>query len=236
MADETTETRRTSDPEETFGEEPYAYSGHLNGAPTASTASEPSPATKLAKNTAAGSQSEHTDGSRNATEKDLNSRSQPPVCPLITDQSLSETNTSKPSLPSSSMEQIIPVEPSELRTTFKMAIHMEGEQMLKRMVQLDTGSSVNLLSELVLADLGMPLEPWDGKVIPLGEGEPIWPLGKVTLDWHVIGKPKTYKDTFLVIDAASSEDFDVLLSRDTIGRVGFYKTDDKVWVLNQGSR
>ena len=104
------------------------------------------------------------------------------------------------------------------------------------MFQLDTGSSVNLLSQLVLLDLGMALEPYEGQLIPLGNGERIQPLGKVNLEWHVMGKPKTYKSTFLVLDDKSSEDFDVLLGRETIGRVGFYKTDEKVWVLNQGSR
>ncbi|KAL8795643.1 MAG: hypothetical protein Q9195_001881 [Heterodermia aff. obscurata] len=211
----TTQHRRTSGSEEVFGRKPHAPSGFLNGVATAT---------------------EHPHAVHTVTENDSATRSRILVCLLITEQSLLVTNGSKPISSFSPTEQIIPVEPSDLRTTFKMVIHMQGDQTLTRMVQLDTGSSVDLLSELVTSDLGKELEPYDGQVIPLGDGEPIRPLGKVTLDWHVMGKPKTYTTTFLVLDEVSSEDFDVLLSRDTIGRIGFYKTDDKVWVLSQGSR
>lgn len=234
--EERTENRRTSGPKETHGEDPHAYPGYSKGVPTANTTNRSYPVTILANDTAARPQAEHLYGNHNGIQNDLDSRSGPQVCPLISEQSPSVTNASKPVLTISPTEQIITVEPSAFRTTFKMVINMEGERTLTRMVQLDTGSSVNLLSELVVADLGKSLEPYDGKVIPLGDGEPIRPLGKVTLDWHVMGKPKTYTDTFLVLDDASSQDFDVLLSRDTIGRVGFYKTDDKVWVLSLGGR
>ena len=153
-------------------------------------------------------------------------------CTLI----LPVTNTTKAISSFPRRGPIIPVEPSGLRTTFEMVIHMQGDQTLTRMVQLDTGSSVDLLSQLVILDLGKDLEPYKGQGIPLDDGEPIRPLGTVTLDWHAMGKPKTYKTTFLVLDAESSKDFDVVLGRNTIGRIGFYKTDDKVWVLSQGSR
>ncbi|CAF9904971.1 MAG: hypothetical protein HETSPECPRED_004837 [Heterodermia speciosa] len=219
LVEERTENRRTSGPKETHGEDPHAYPGYSKGVPTANTTNRSYPVTILANDTAARPQAEHLYGNHNGIQNDLDSRSGP-----------------QPVLTISPTEQIITVEPSAFRTTFKMVINMEGERTLTRMVQLDTGSSVNLLSELVVADLGKSLEPYDGKVIPLGDGEPIRPLGKVTLDWHVMGKPKTYTDTFLVLDDASSQDFDVLLSRDTIGRVGFYKTDDKVWVLSLGGR
>ena len=146
------------------------------------------------------------------------------------------TNTTKAISSFSPAEQIIPIGPSSFRTTFKMVLYMQGDQTLTRMVQLDTGSSVELLSQLVILDLGKDLEPYEGQVIRLDGGEPIRPLGKVTLDWHVMGKAKTYKTTFLVLDAESSNDFDVVLSRDTIGRIGFYKIDDNVWVLSQEGR
>ena len=217
MADDRAQDRRNSSSEEVFGKEPHTYSGVLNGVAAASTTGGPSQAWLEANG---------------APENDSDDRSRPLVCLLSTEQPLLVTDISKPI---SSLEQIIPVTPSALRTTFKMVIHMQGDETLTRMVQLDTGSSVDLLSQLVVLDLGKDLEPCEGQVIPLGKSEPIRPLGKVTLDWHIMGKPKTYKTTFLVLDAESSEDFDVLLSRDTIGRIGFYKTDDKVWVLSQGS-
>ena len=98
------------------------------------------------------------------------------------------------------------------------------------MVQLDTGSRVDILSQEVAVDTGKEIEPYDGRPIALmGEGEFIKPLGTLTLDWHVLWKAKTYRTTFLVLDATLSEDFDALLGRDTIGRVGFYKTSDNIW-------
>ena len=121
--------------------------------------------------------------------------------------------------------------PSSWKTQFKMVIHLPNKDSSKtRIAKLDTGSAVNVVSKPVAEALGMNMEPYYGAdVVPLGGT--MRPLGQLTLDWHVMGKGKTYTTTFLVLE---SEEFDVLLSDETIGRIGFYTVNNEIWYLNKG--
>ena len=118
------------------------------------------------------------------------------------------------------------------KTMFKMVIHLPNDNSKTRVAKLDTGASVDVLSQSVADALGMTLEPYTGgDVTPLGE--PITPIGQLTLDWHVMAFGVTYTTTFLVLDRDSTKAFDVLLSDDTIGKIGFYRVDTTVWYLRK---
>ena len=119
--------------------------------------------------------------------------------------------------------------PSSWKTQFKMVIHLPKEGSKTRIAKLDTGSAVNVVSKSVADALGMKMEKYyGGDVVPLG-GK-MTPLGQLTLDWHVMERAKTYTTTFLVLD---TEDFDVLLSDETIGRIGFYTVNREIWYLRK---
>lgn len=119
---------------------------------------------------------------------------------------------------------------SSWKTQFKMVIHLPKDGSKTRIAKLDTGSSVDLVSKSVAEALDMKMEPYyDGDVVPLGET--MTPLGQLTLDWHVMGKGKTYTTTFLILD---SKEFDVLLSDETIWKIGFYTVNKDIWYLEKG--
>lgn len=119
------------------------------------------------------------------------------------------------------------------KTQFYMMIHVPGGDSLKMcLCKLDTGSSVDALSEQVVKDLGVPMRPYLGpKVTPLGD--PIQPIGQLTLHWNVRKRDKTYKTDFVVLDDHSSRGFDALLSDKEIGRIGFYTVNDTVWYVDR---
>ena len=116
------------------------------------------------------------------------------------------------------------------KTRFYMIIHVpRGEGIFKTCIcKLDTGSQVNVLSLSIAKGLPIPIEPYSGpRVTPLGD--PIQPVGQITLDWHVREKNKTYTTRFVVLDDKSSKGFDALLSDPTIGEIEFYQINDTVW-------
>lgn len=119
--------------------------------------------------------------------------------------------------------------PSEFKTMFNMVIHLPGDQCKTRVAKLDTGSSVDVLSQSVVDALGMELESYYGPPIaPLGTALHR-PIGQLRLEWHVMGKKKTYITNFLVLDRDSTRGFDALLSETTIRDVGFYTVNHDVW-------
>lgn len=120
---------------------------------------------------------------------------------------------------------------SKFKTQFKLVIHTSQDQTNIRLAKVDTGSKVSAISEDVVNELGMIVEPYDGpKILPLGP--PIEPLGQVRLEWHVMKFTKTYNTVFLVFPANLTKDFDMLLSEDEIARIEFYKVNEKVWFSN----
>ena len=129
----------------------------------------------------------------------------------------------------SSQRQLRGETPSGWETKFKMVIHVHGTSKT-RIAQLDTGADVDVMSKPVADALGMNLETYSGEdVLPLGGR--MTPLGQLTLDWHVMGKELTYTTTFLVLN---TKEFDVLLSHKTIGEIGFWTRNHKVWYLKTG--
>ena len=119
---------------------------------------------------------------------------------------------------------------SNLENRFYIVMHLP-EQVKMYNCQLDTASDVDILSQDVVDNLGMKLEPYkDGDIHPLGQ--PIQPLGQLTLDWHVQTKKKTYTTTFIVLDRQSTRGFDALIGITTLSKIGFYEKNNAVWYLN----
>ncbi len=111
---------------------------------------------------------------------------------------------------------------------FYMGIHHK-DHIKQRVACLDTCADVDAISHQVVVDLGLQPEKYTGKCIhPLG-GE-YRPEGQITLSWHVVGFHKTYTTPFLVFNDQYSKDFDVLLGRYTIKKIGFYKKNKSVWL------
>ena len=100
--------------------------------------------------------------------------------------------------------------------------------------KLDTASKADILSQNSLDRLGMKMQPYQGdNLVPLGRGElTIKPLGQITLNWHVLGRQKTYTTKFVVLDSETTKGFDVLFSENTINEIGFFMTDNTVWLLD----
>ena len=114
---------------------------------------------------------------------------------------------------------------SSWKTQFKMVIHLPKGGSKTRIAKLDSGCAVNVVSKSVAEALGMKMEKYDGiEVAPLGGT--MRPLGQLTLDWHVMGKERTYTTTFLVLD---TENFDVLLGDETIKTLDFYTVTQAVF-------
>lgn len=112
-----------------------------------------------------------------------------------------------------------------------MVIHASHDNLGTRIAKLDTGSKSNVISQDVVNELGMTMEPYSGlEVNPIGE--PIMPIGTVKLEWHIMKRKKTYNTEFLVFHADQAKSFDMLLSEDEIARIGFYKVNDEVWFLD----
>lgn len=123
-------------------------------------------------------------------------------------------------------------QPSRFKTQFKMVIHASHDRLATRIAKLDTGSKFNVISQDVIEELGMTMEPYSGlEVNPIGD--PIMPIGTVKQEWHIMTRMKTYSTEFLVFRADQTRSFDMLLSEDEIARIGFYKVNDEVWFLDQ---
>ena len=118
----------------------------------------------------------------------------------------------------------------EYKSTFKLIIH-RNEDFIMRLGKLDTGATVNAVSNTVVSALDMQTEVYDGPSIdPVGKT--FKPDRKVTFNWHVSQFPKTYTNEFLVIPDEISEGFDILLGDSTIKEIGFYKRNGKIFLLD----
>ncbi len=119
----------------------------------------------------------------------------------------------------------------DFKRTFRMVIHLSGDGIAQRVSCLDTGADLDVISHRVVESLGLQQDRYQGAAIyPLGGFYE--PERQVTFDWHVAGYRQTYTSTLAVLDARHSGDFDVLLGRRTIQEIGFYMTNDKVWMLS----
>ncbi|KAL8782252.1 MAG: hypothetical protein Q9213_005555 [Squamulea squamosa] len=139
-------------------------------------------------------------------------------------------------LTSSESENCLVGQRSSLRDTspsrwfervFYMVIHHSGQNS-QRVTCLDTSADVDIISHQVVEDLGLQPEKYTGGMVrPLGGA--YYPEGQITLSWHVAGFYKTYTTTFAVFNEQYSKDFDVLLGRVTIKKIGFYKKSTDIW-------
>lgn len=119
-------------------------------------------------------------------------------------------------------------ESKDWRTQFYMLIHLPNGDIKMYICKNDTASKVNILSRQVVKSLGMEMEPYNGPpVAPMSAL--IQPIGKITLDWHVLDRTKTYTTEFIVLDDKATSGFDALLSEDTVGEIGFYFINNAVW-------
>ncbi|KAL8894852.1 MAG: hypothetical protein Q9192_004005 [Flavoplaca navasiana] len=116
----------------------------------------------------------------------------------------------------------------ELRQTFKMLLHLAGNDFAQRVALIDTAGDADVISMQTVDSLGLRKERYEGG--PIGAGisafKPQW---QKTFDWHVAGFSKTYTSTFLVLEEAHSGDFDILIGGHTIGRIGFYQKRADIW-------
>ncbi|KAI4265618.1 MAG: hypothetical protein L6R35_007080, partial [Caloplaca aegaea] len=87
---------------------------------------------------------------------------------------------------------------------------------------LDTGASKNLISQRSAIASGLSLEPYDGPVLD-AVGTEIRPVGRVTFEWCVSNfETKLYTTTFAVLDDDHCKDFNILLGKEEIDKLGFY--------------
>ena len=100
-----------------------------------------------------------------------------------------------------------------------------------RMAKLDTGASVDVMSQAVFKTLDVEMDDYDGPPIKAFGNNLIKPLGQVKVSWRVSHKYKTYTNQFLVFDDPLTEDFDVLFGDNTIEEVGFFIRNHVVWIL-----
>ncbi|KAL9638883.1 MAG: hypothetical protein Q9204_001330 [Flavoplaca sp. TL-2023a] len=130
--------------------------------------------------------------------------------------------------PSSSRD---PSPQRRFQRVFYMIIHgkqQNQQQNQQRVACLDTGADLDVISHQVVEDLGLQTEKYEGGAVrPLGGS--YQPERQITLSWHVAKFQKTYTTKFAVFGEQYSKDFDVLLGRFTIEKIGFYQKAPNVW-------
>ena len=114
------------------------------------------------------------------------------------------------------------------KRTFHMVIHLSNEDHSIRVTCLDTGADINVISIDVVNSLHLAKEPYQGPPLkPIGGTYlPEW---QVRFDWHVAQRTKTYTSNFAVLDKDHSGDFDILLGKETVEEIEFYKVNSRVW-------
>lgn len=124
--------------------------------------------------------------------------------------------------------------PPEFKTMCMAVIHVSQDRLGMRIAKLDTASDVNVISQNVVLELDIEMEPYSGpEVVPIGK--PVKPIGTVKLEWHIAKRKKTYTTDFLVFRADQAKSFDMLLSEAEIKKIGFYKVDSEIWCLSKAN-
>lgn len=154
---------------------------------------------------------------------------------LMSDNGTQRPESARPETPqlatSSSSRTDTHREEEDLKRIFQMVIHLPDDEHRQRVTCLDTGSDTDLIGLQVVESLGLPKEKYRGKLLcPLGsQYMPDW---QVTFDWHIPQfRQKTYTTTFAVMDEKHSGEFDVLLGRLSIQKIGFYKNNSQVFFI-----
>lgn len=117
-----------------------------------------------------------------------------------------------------------------LRTIVMMVIHKLDGQTLNRVAKLDTGAEENIISQQVVDKLGLVVHEYTGGPLQ-SVGSSIFPKGRVSFEWHVARKTKTYNTSFAVLPTSLCDHFDILLSAEEIEKIGFFKVDNTIFFL-----
>ena len=117
----------------------------------------------------------------------------------------------------------------DFKTVFGMVIHLKDEKIARRQAILDTGATPNVISHRVVRELGLEMGQYKGgKIAPIGEM--FLPIGTITFEWHVVERIVTYRTCFGVLEDKYSKDFDILLGKDTIAEIGFYRVNNNIFL------
>ncbi|KAL8670138.1 MAG: hypothetical protein Q9168_005303 [Polycauliona sp. 1 TL-2023] len=122
--------------------------------------------------------------------------------------------------------------PAWLDLSFRMVIHMPNQDRIaQRLACLDTQADVDVISQEVVDSLRLETDEYTGEAVrPLGPITNMYqPARQVTLEWNVAKFHKTYTTTFVVFNKDHSDEFDLLLGRDTIRKVNFFKKNNGIW-------
>ena len=167
----------------------------------------------------------HVAGPDSVTSQQVSATNNPVVMPVALGvQTLGAPEQGTTGQPSSSSD---PSPQRWFERALSILIHGK-EQNAQRVTYLDTCANLDVISHRVVEDLGLQTDKYEGAAVkPLGGS--YQPKRQITLSWHVLNFPKTYTTTFAVFDEQYSKDFDVLLGRFTINKIGFYKKDANVW-------
>ncbi|KAL8843852.1 MAG: hypothetical protein Q9176_001814 [Flavoplaca citrina] len=99
---------------------------------------------------------------------------------------------------------------------------------------LDSGSSENLISQRSAIASGLVSRPYEGPLLD-GIGVSIRPVGRVTLKWCVSNRDNVwYTTNFAVLDDGHCKDFNILLSKEEIGKRRFYLRNRGVFFCSKG--
>ena len=93
---------------------------------------------------------------------------------------------------------------------------------------MDTGANADVISANIVKSLGLTKEEYKGDPLRMAMFT-VQPRWQTTFDWHVARFAKTYTTTFVVLDEEHCGDFDVIIGRRTIEKVGFFNVNNKVW-------
>jgi len=97
---------------------------------------------------------------------------------------------------------------------------------LKRRVKVDTGASVDVVDKSVVKERGLDIQNYSGPgLVPFTSQTSIMPIGQVEISWHGVGKPKTYTNTFLVVDM---DEADCILGHATSSKIGLLSFNHEI--------
>ncbi|KAL8715711.1 MAG: hypothetical protein Q9220_000378 [cf. Caloplaca sp. 1 TL-2023] len=102
----------------------------------------------------------------------------------------------------------------------------------RRCATLDTGSSIDAISQRIVDECHLETEPYSGGMIrPCGGS--CMPLLQVSLGWKVHGKRRTFRTTFVVLEGRFGEDFDFIIGNETIKNYGFLQRNKEMYLIHR---
>ncbi|KAL9032218.1 MAG: hypothetical protein Q9180_006623 [Flavoplaca navasiana] len=120
-----------------------------------------------------------------------------------------------------------------MQYSFIMVIQGPSETT-QHVAGLDSGSSENLISQRSAIASGLVSRPYEGPLLD-GIGVSIRPVGRVTLKWCVSNRDNVWYTTdFVVLNDGHCKDFNILLSKEEIGKRQFYIRNRGVFFCSKG--